>query len=154
MRLLLALLITVSAYGQEAATQTKPDEKAPAKTEEKAAETAAAPAAAGEQWLTGSFDFGYRWVGDIRGNPLQYRSVVNLGEGPKLTGLDFTLTDPKRRVFDRIDARADGWGGDPNSTLSALSHAVAQTDPKFGESCDICHSAGKDFDVLKEHAGK
>jgi OmcA/MtrC family decaheme c-type cytochrome len=41
-----------------------------------------------------------------------------------------------------------------HGSLSALSHAVAQTDPKFGESCDICHSVGKDFDVLKEHAGK
>jgi OmcA/MtrC family decaheme c-type cytochrome len=39
-------------------------------------------------------------------------------------------------------------------SLSALSHAVSQTDPKFGESCDVCHGAGKDFDVLKEHAGK
>jgi len=39
-------------------------------------------------------------------------------------------------------------------SLSALSHAVSQTDAKYGESCDICHAAGKDFDVLKEHAGK
>jgi OmcA/MtrC family decaheme c-type cytochrome len=38
--------------------------------------------------------------------------------------------------------------------LSALSHAVSQTDPKFGESCDVCHAQGTDFDVLKEHAGK
>jgi OmcA/MtrC family decaheme c-type cytochrome len=38
--------------------------------------------------------------------------------------------------------------------LSALAHAVAQTDPKFGESCDVCHAAGADFDVTKEHAGK
>jgi OmcA/MtrC family decaheme c-type cytochrome len=37
---------------------------------------------------------------------------------------------------------------------SALAHAVAQTDPKFGESCDVCHGSGTDFDVQKEHAGK
>jgi OmcA/MtrC family decaheme c-type cytochrome len=37
---------------------------------------------------------------------------------------------------------------------STLAHAVAQTDPKFGESCDTCHAAGTAFDVLKEHAGK
>lgn len=85
MRVLLALLISACAFGQEAATQAKPGEKTPAKAEEKAAE-ATPPAATGEQWLTGSFDFGYRWVGDIRGNPQQYRTVVNLGEGPKLTG--------------------------------------------------------------------
>jgi hypothetical protein len=39
-------------------------------------------------------------------------------------------------------------------SLSALSHAVGNTDPKFGESCDVCHAVGKEFDVLKEHAGK
>jgi OmcA/MtrC family decaheme c-type cytochrome len=39
-------------------------------------------------------------------------------------------------------------------STSALAHALAQTDPKFGESCDVCHAAGTDFDVLKEHAGK
>jgi OmcA/MtrC family decaheme c-type cytochrome len=37
---------------------------------------------------------------------------------------------------------------------SAVSHAQANTDPKFGESCDICHAAGKDFGIDKVHAGK
>jgi OmcA/MtrC family decaheme c-type cytochrome len=37
---------------------------------------------------------------------------------------------------------------------SAMAHAQAQTDPKFGESCDVCHSAGAQFDVVQEHAGK
>jgi OmcA/MtrC family decaheme c-type cytochrome len=39
-------------------------------------------------------------------------------------------------------------------STSALSHAVSQTDPKFGESCDVCHGADADFSVIKEHAGK
>ena len=30
-------------------------------------------------------------------------------------------------------------------TPSALAHAVSQTDPKFGESCDVCHGAGAAF---------
>ncbi len=38
--------------------------------------------------------------------------------------------------------------------LSSLAHAVTETDPKFGESCDVCHGAGADFDVTKVHAGK
>jgi OmcA/MtrC family decaheme c-type cytochrome len=38
--------------------------------------------------------------------------------------------------------------------ISSLAHAVAQTDPKFGESCDVCHATGADFDVAKMHAGK
>ena len=37
---------------------------------------------------------------------------------------------------------------------SALAHAVSQTDPKFGESCDVCHGASGDFSVAKMHAGK
>ena len=41
-----------------------------------------------------------------------------------------------------------------HQNLSALAHAVAQTDPKFGESCDVCHGTGADFDVDKMHAGK
>jgi OmcA/MtrC family decaheme c-type cytochrome len=36
----------------------------------------------------------------------------------------------------------------------SFAHAVINTDPKFGESCSVCHSAGKEFDVLAEHAGK
>jgi OmcA/MtrC family decaheme c-type cytochrome len=40
-----------------------------------------------------------------------------------------------------------------HQSQSALSHAVSQSDPKYGESCDVCHAQGKDFDVLKEHAG-
>jgi OmcA/MtrC family decaheme c-type cytochrome len=41
-----------------------------------------------------------------------------------------------------------------HQNLSALSHAISQTDPKFGESCDVCHGTGADFDVDKMHAGK
>jgi OmcA/MtrC family decaheme c-type cytochrome len=37
---------------------------------------------------------------------------------------------------------------------SAMAHAVAQTDAKFGESCDVCHATGAEFDVNKVHAGK
>jgi OmcA/MtrC family decaheme c-type cytochrome len=37
---------------------------------------------------------------------------------------------------------------------TALAHANAQTDPKFGESCGVCHGAGADADVQKAHAGK
>ncbi|HXB75239.1 MAG TPA: OmcA/MtrC family decaheme c-type cytochrome [Candidatus Acidoferrales bacterium] len=37
---------------------------------------------------------------------------------------------------------------------STLAHALSQTDPKFGESCDVCHAAGAAFDVQQVHAGK
>ena len=46
-----------------------------------------------------------------------YRSIVDLGSGPKLLGDEFTVIDPKHRLFDRIDVRAFDWGGDPYATL-------------------------------------
>src|ERR1035438_4838808 len=138
MKILLAFLIAVAAFGQPAAPPAQPPAKPAATPEAKAEQTAApakaddqakpadaaapvksdaaSPAPSSEQWLTGSFDFGYRWVDDLRGSTATYRSIVNLGEGPKLTGLDFTITDPKHRLFDRIDARANSWGGDPYNT--------------------------------------
>jgi hypothetical protein len=138
MRFLLAFLIAVAALAQPPAPPAQPPAKAPATPEAQAEATAAAPAKAddqakpaepvapaekaatpvpssSEQWITGSVDFGYRWVGEAGSLPT-YRGIVNLGSGPKLTGLDFTITDPKHRLFDRIDARANAWGGDPYNT--------------------------------------
>ncbi len=37
---------------------------------------------------------------------------------------------------------------------SAYAHAKLNTDPTFGESCDVCHATGAEFDVDKVHAGK
>jgi OmcA/MtrC family decaheme c-type cytochrome len=37
---------------------------------------------------------------------------------------------------------------------SAFAHANLNTDPKFGESCDVCHATGAQFDVDQVHAGK
>jgi hypothetical protein len=123
MRLLLALLLTIPAFAQQADPQTQSGDQtaqAPAKaadqTAAKPADTTQSPAPSAEQWFTGSVDFGYRWLSDIRGNDSEYRSVLNLGAGPKLTALDFTITDPKHRLFDRLDASAYGWGGDPYNT--------------------------------------
>ena len=75
-----------------------------------------APPAEPEPWLSGTLDVGYRWVGKVGGDFNTYRSVVNLGEGPKLFGADLTLEGPSRRLFDRIDVRGHSWGGDPYNT--------------------------------------
>ncbi|PWU12136.1 MAG: hypothetical protein C5B51_01265 [Terriglobia bacterium] len=111
----MALILAAPAFAQEPATPPA----APAEKTE-------SPAPPTEQWLTGSVDFGYRWLTDIRGSLASYRSVINLGEGPKLFGLDFTVQDPKKRLFDRMDVRAYGWGGDPYNTahLSARKSGV------------------------------
>ena len=140
MRLLLALILTIPVFAQQPPAQTKPDEKAaqapakteaaqePAKTEAPAAEN---PVPSAEQWLSGSLDFGYRWLTDVQGNFQQYRSVVNLGEGPKLFGVDFTIQDPKKRLFDRLDAQAYGWGGDPYSTARVNARNQGIYDLRF-----------------------
>ena len=144
MRFLLVLILAVPGFAQEPATTPKPDDaaaQAGAKESTKPAENlvptpitaiqtpaaaATAPAPSADQWLAGSVDFGYRWVTAIGGSIPEYRSVVNLGEGPKLLGLDFTVLDPKKRLFDRLDARAYNWGGDPYNTahVSALKRQI------------------------------
>ncbi|MBI1789463.1 MAG: hypothetical protein HYR60_18155, partial [Acidobacteria bacterium] len=80
-----------------------------------AAQEAEKPAPGERLDLSGSADLGYRWR-DVRGNSQAYRSVVDLGEGPKLFGLDFSLAGKSRKLFDRINVRALGWGGDPYTT--------------------------------------
>jgi hypothetical protein len=119
MRFLLALILLAPAFAQTP-PPPKPDEKAaeaPAKAEAKPdakpAEEAAAPAP--EQWLTGSIDLGWRFRTDILGSRDSYRSIVNLPEGPRVFGVDFTLEDPKHRLFDRLSARGANWG-DPYNT--------------------------------------
>src|ERR1700722_955425 len=82
-----------------------------------AQQPATTPVPETEQWLTGSVDLGYRWNTGVSGSPKKYRSIVNLGSGPKFFGADFSIVDPKKRFFDRLDVRAYGWGDDPYSTL-------------------------------------
>jgi hypothetical protein len=134
MRYLLALILIVPALAQQPEPPAKPDAQAaaaPAKTESPAPAKTESPApSATEDWLTGSVDFGYRWVADA-GNFQAYRSVVNLGQGPKLTGLDFTILDPKKRLFDRLNARANGWGGDPYSTAHVDARKLGIYDFSF-----------------------
>src|SRR5271157_2564972 len=133
MRYLLALILIVPALAQQPEQTAKSAEQAaaaPAQTEQK---TESPAPAATEDWLTGSVDFGYRWVSDA-GNFESYRSVVNLGQGPKLTGIDFTILDPNKRFFDRLDARAYGWGGDPYSTAHVDARKLGIYDFSFDYS--------------------
>jgi hypothetical protein len=97
---------------QAAPTAPAPSAPAAPKGEEKTA----SPAPTTEDWITGSVDVGYRWLSGLSGNSDEYRSVVDLGAGPRLFGLDFTIVDPKKRLFDRLDVRAYGWGGEPYQT--------------------------------------
>jgi hypothetical protein len=138
MRIILALLLMVPAFAQQPASQTKPEAAvaqpgapavaAPAKAEEKPADS---PATAAEGWVNGYIDFGYRWVTEVSGSFDQYRSVVNLGEGPKLFGVDLSFQDPKKRLFDRMDVQAFGWGGDPYNTARLKARKQKRYDLNF-----------------------
>ncbi len=74
-----------------------------------------APAVKEEQ-ITGSFGLGYRWLLGAGGSQEVYRSIVNLGEGPKLFGAETSIRRPGGKFYDRIDLRASSWGGDPYNT--------------------------------------
>ncbi len=113
MRKLILLLIATRLCAQETAV-------APAAADAKkpdAAQPGTSPVPSTESWLTGSFDVGYRWRTDVAGSFDTYRSIVNLGSGPKLVGTEFTITDTRHRVFDRLDVRAYSWGDDPYATF-------------------------------------
>ena len=112
MRPLLVFAITLSSFPQGFA-QTPASSDSPVPKQD----TANSPVPAAESWLTGSIDVGYRWRTDIGGSFDTYRTFVNLGSGPKLLGAEFTVADPKHRLFDRIRLRANSWGGDPNQTF-------------------------------------
>lgn len=113
MRFLISLLLFLPLAAQEQTT------KAPegAAAEKKGAESEPAAKADAEKWLSGSVDLGYRWVQMNGGNFDVYRSIVNLGEGPKVLGADFTITDPQKRSFDQLRFSMHQWGGEPYSTM-------------------------------------
>src|SRR5581483_9145340 len=131
----LSALTLVVAVGLGAQDQSKPDQakppaaasdqSAPADSSKQAAapdagaqqaNAAPAPVPAGEQNFTGSIEFGYRFIPNTNGSFNTYRSVVDLGEGPKLFGADMTLLSPKGRFFDRIDLHLTSIGDDPYET--------------------------------------
>ena len=115
------LLIALPAFCLVAGAQTQeaasPAPAAPAATAQAAPETSVP---SDEQWLTGWIEFGYRFNSGPNGSLSTYRSVVNLGAGPKLTGLDFTFTNLNKHLVDSIRVRASDWT-DPYSTLNVYA---------------------------------
>jgi hypothetical protein len=119
MRILGLLLLIASASGLLAQTPPAVTQTAPAPAAPPAAE--ATPVPTDQPVLSGYIDLGYRWVTGVGGSFDTYRSVVDLGSGPKLLGLDFTILNTflpvGKRFFDRIDVRASDIGDDPYETM-------------------------------------
>ncbi len=111
------LLLIVASLLPLVAQTPAPSAAQPSTPPAEATKTDASPVPATESWLTGSIDLGYRWRTDVAGNFDTYRSIVNLGSGPKLLGVDLTILDPKHRAFDQAHVRAYSWGDDPYSTF-------------------------------------
>lgn len=63
----------------------------------------------------GSVDLGFRFNSDVRGSLDTYRSIVNLGEGPRVLGFNYTSYEAPNKAWDRLDVSAAGWGGDPSA---------------------------------------
>ena len=77
------------------------------------------PLPGAEPTISGAARVGYRWR-DMSGNEDLYRSLIDLGEGPKL--MDFNISYRVRdttspRVLDFLDVRSSSWGGEPASTF-------------------------------------
>jgi hypothetical protein len=106
-RLTLLLVLPLAAQEKPPAAQEAP----PAAQEAPAVPPAAQP----EKTITGTVDVGYRWRSDVGGSMDTYRSVVNLGSGPKLIGLDLNFESAAKRWFDRINVRGYNYG-DPYNT--------------------------------------
>jgi len=70
-----------------------------------------------EKKITFSVDNGHRFLTGVSGDFSSYRSVVNLGEGPKLFGLDASMEDPGSNWLQRLNVSATSWGGEPYNTL-------------------------------------
>jgi hypothetical protein len=93
---------------QPAPPQPTPEE-APAAAEE-------VPPPTPERKLTAEVEGGYRFVQDVGGNQSVYRSIVNLGDGPKLFQGRASYRNPGARWIDRLEVQAHSWGGEPYNT--------------------------------------
>ena len=103
------------AQDPPATQEAKPAAEQEAKPEEKAAAPAAAAPAPSDRTVSGSIDLGYRFV-HTAGSYDAYRSIVDLGEGPKVLNFDFSLVNPNGKWYDKVTLLGMGWGGDPNET--------------------------------------
>jgi len=113
----LAFLILCPLGAQDAPTPATPapaaqDTPTPAEPAAAATPVAAAP----ETAISGTIDVGYQWRSGVGGSLDTYRTVVNLGSGVRLMGLDLSFESAARRWFDHINVRASNWGGDPYNT--------------------------------------
>lgn len=69
-----------------------------------------------EQKLTAEIDVRNRFVEGAGGSRETYRSIVNLGEGPRLFDGQLRFRNAGGKYADRLEASGYSWGGDPYNT--------------------------------------
>jgi OmcA/MtrC family decaheme c-type cytochrome len=90
-------------------------------------------------------------TGSVADTAKCYMCHVNSSEANFPIGKN-VVTDPQGKLS-KAPATTSACTACHQNT-SALAHAVTQTDPTFGETCDVCHGTGAQFDVDHMHAGK
>ena len=100
---------------------------------------AAAAILGAQETQQGSVEFGYRAVSGPAGSSDAYRSVVNLGEGPKLFHFDFIAARPKLGM--------QIWSYE-NSALESRrrpSSVAGSFGPHASKNCTSCLRAASSF---------
>lgn len=116
------IVLAAPAFPQEQKKEEpKTAEAKPAEAKPEAAKPEESPAPAVERAVQGSIEVGARWVSDVGGNFNAYRSIVNLGEGVRLTEIDLKVTDPTGKLFDNMFISGGSWGGDPYNTAKVTA---------------------------------
>ena len=139
MKILIALLALAPAFAQTLVDQAKPADST--------TDTAQAPAAAdnpvpaAEPWINGSIELGYRFRTNLNGSSPAYQSIVDLSAGLRLLGVDFTVVDPKHRLFDWLSVRGSNWGGDPYNTAHVDAKKKGIYDFRFNYSNILYYNA-------------
>jgi len=120
-------LTAQTASDPQEAQKQEPEKKDPEKKASQAPTPApkSSPATAAEGFKWGAYEgysdveIGYRWVSDTAGNKDMYRSMINLGQGPKLLHSSVSLRSNYGTgiLFDNLNLSLDSWGGDPYNTM-------------------------------------
>lgn len=121
-RLLLAIISTGVLFAQTPPAATPPPATTTTATTTPATTTTAEtnPVPSDEPVVSGYIDLGYRWETGVHGSVPTYRSIVDLGSGPKLLGADFTILNTFLpvgvRFFDHFNIRLSDIGDEPYET--------------------------------------
>lgn len=115
MRYLIPLFLALSLAGADTGA-AKDEAQAPVAGKAEEQKPAESPAPTTEGPLSGYIDVGVRVRPGLGGDQNTYRSVVNLGEGIRLMGMDVNYLSPGRKVIDEFHLQGYNWGGDPYNT--------------------------------------